>query len=88
MIQFTDFSAIQGNSFHTGAILTKCEMHPCVMVIYTSGKKKLCIGKQLYKIITLLQTVILYFRFVTIHIYFPINIVKGYTHHFSVKFQA
>ena len=22
------------NSLHTGAILTKCEMHPCVMVIY------------------------------------------------------
>ena len=30
----------------------------------------------------------IYFRFVAIHIYFPINIVKGYTHHVCVKFQA
>ena len=28
MTQVTDFSSIQGE------ILTKCEMHPCVMVIY------------------------------------------------------
>ena len=34
MTQFTDFSAIQGNiSLHTEAILTKCKMHICVMVI-------------------------------------------------------
>ena len=38
MIQFTDLLIFQqfkgNNSLHTGPILTKCEMHYCVMVIY------------------------------------------------------
>ena len=37
MTQFTDFLILHqfkvNNSLHTGAILTKCEMHSCVMVI-------------------------------------------------------
>ena len=62
-------------------------LYTCIFK-YTSEKKKVCIGKKLYKIIKSQQTVIIYFTFVTIHIHFPINIVKGYTHHVCVKFQA
>ena len=33
------FQQFKGNnSLHTGAILTKCKLHPCVMVIYIKCK--------------------------------------------------